>query len=329
MNWRVVWLAFAMSSFGLLSAAVRAEAPWGEWQSPLGRENPSVGKIWSAEAKDFITPEAYAEALRRADVVLLGENHDNPDHHRLQAWALVQLASDKRPGAVVFEMMGPDEANALDSFIAGVKSPDDAAELGAAVKWDERGWPSWRMYEPIARAALAASYALRVGDAAPAQMRVAAKDGAAALGPEAETLRLNEPLDTGLQAALLEELFDGHCQMVDRAKLAPMAEVQRVRDATLADNLRRAFTGLSGGRAILIAGNGHVRGDRGVPLYLRGDKLNVVSVMHAELGAGGDDPLGQIPKAPDGTPAADFIWFTPGADRGDPCEVFRKMKKQN
>jgi uncharacterized iron-regulated protein len=156
-------------------------------------------------------------------------------------------------------------------------------------------------------------------------IREVAKGGLPVLGDKTTSLGLDRELDTALNAALLDELYDGHCQMLDRSKLDPMANVQRLRDAMLAANVKTARP--SNGVAVLIAGNGHVRKDRGVPLYLAGDNARVLALMHLEVSDGATDPLALVPKSPDGAPAADYVVFTPGAERGDPCEVFRKMKK--
>ncbi len=310
------------------SSIVVAAQPWGQWTSTKSRDHPLAGKLWFAKAGAFVSPEDYANALRAADIVLLGENHDNPDHHRLQAWAIGQIAQSGRKGAVVFEMIGADEAGAIARIAPGENAAEAAAKLGPAVKWEERGWPSWSLYAPIAEAALKAGYTLNAGDASQAALREVAKEGLTVLAAdERQRLRLDRDLDAPLNDALLDELFDGHCQMLDRARLGPMANVQRLRDATLAASLERARP--AGGIAILIAGNGHVRTDRGVPLYLgQPGGPSIVSVMHIEVDGSEADPARFAPKSPDGTPAADFIWFTPGTDRGDPCEVFRAMKKK-
>jgi uncharacterized iron-regulated protein len=92
--------------------------------------------------------------LARAHFLLLGERHDNPDHHRLQAEVLRSLIALGRRPAVGFEMFGLDDAAAIAKHLAA--APKDAAGLGGAVNWNQRGWPDWAMYQPIAEAALEA-----------------------------------------------------------------------------------------------------------------------------------------------------------------------------
>ena len=66
-------------------------------------------------------------------------------------------------------------------------------------------------------------------------------------------------------ASLAQELRDAHCGEVSEPVVEGMFRVQRARDAMMADRLA-TVAGRAGG--VLIAGNGHVRNDRGVPWYL-------------------------------------------------------------
>ena len=77
--------------------------------------------------------------------------------------------------------------------------------------------------------------------------------------------------------------------------------------------------------AILLAGNGHVRSDRGVPRYLRARNPNagIVAVMLNEVEGGRTDPAAYVPRDPDGKPAVDAIVFTPRAQREDSCAKMR------
>ena len=78
------------------------------------------------------------DALRGADVVILGEVHDNPAHHQWQAEALAVLS----PAAVVFEMLTPGQAGRI--------TPELLAEperLATVLDWEASGWPDFALYE--------------------------------------------------------------------------------------------------------------------------------------------------------------------------------------
>ena len=61
------------------------------WKSTFGRNHPLTGRIWDVSSAGFIDRQNLFIRLARADFVLLGERHDNPDHHLLQAEVLRSL----------------------------------------------------------------------------------------------------------------------------------------------------------------------------------------------------------------------------------------------
>ena len=80
------------------------------------------------------------------------------------------------------------------------------------------------------------------------------------------------------------------------------------------------------GARALIAGNGHIRRDRGVPLYLaRHDQRPIRSVALQAVHADAEAPGDYHPER------FDFIIFTPRVDDIDPCVRFKeqleKMRK--
>src|SRR4051812_674712 len=67
-----------------LSTTQRAQ-PQERCLTKLDVDHPLVGRVWDVKNATFITRDALWAKLVTADYVLLGEKHDNPDHHRLQA----------------------------------------------------------------------------------------------------------------------------------------------------------------------------------------------------------------------------------------------------
>jgi uncharacterized iron-regulated protein len=253
-----------------------------------------AGPALSAE----ITPAGLAR-LPSADVVVLGEVHDNPAHHANQASAVAAI----RPAALVFEMLTPAHAARTPA------ARDDAAAMDAAYGWTASGWPDFAMYHPIFTAAPDA--AIYGGDLPPGEVRRAVSVGAPEVfGPDAGRFGLLAPLAPGLQAALEAELDRAHCGALSPDLLPGMAEAQRLRDAALARATLRAFEE-TGGPVAVITGNGHARRDRGLPavLALAAPDLSVLSIGQIEGPAGPDQPHD--------------LWLVTGTiDRGDPCAAF-------
>lgn len=288
------------------------------WQSPRGHGHPLAGRIWSQRAGGFVADAALLDAVVRADLVLLGEKHDNPDHHRLQAWVLQQLIARGRRPAVLFEMLSSENQAALTAWRAA--EPADAEGLGPAVGWDQSGWPPWLMYRPIAQAALDARLVI-----APANLTRHVVKAIAFGGPEAldadtrKRLDLDRSVPPEVDQAMRQEVVDSHCGMLPLQAAGPMALAQRARDAHMA----RAMLALGAtGGAVLIAGKGHTRIDRGVPLHLRAfaPDRSTASVHFVEV----PDQVTQADAAAYAKESAgDFVWFTARVDNDDPCEKYK------
>lgn len=281
-----------------------------------------------------------SDALRKGGFVLLGETHDNAEHHRLRgAWLSDELATApdraKRPRpAAAFEHIRQDQQQGLALFADMSRNGQhlaSAANLFRFLKWDASGWPDQSKFEPLFAAAIKNRLTIVPADPARNSVKDIAKGGVQAL-PDAERkrLRLDGPLDPSLRDALLVELEASHCGLVPKERFGSMADAQRYRDAHQAS----ALVGAAGkGGAVLFAGNGHVRSDRGVPLHLKlqAPGKPALSVMLVEVDAGKTQPDAYVPSSPDGKPAADYLIFTPRVERKDPCiemrEQFSKMKK--
>ena len=299
------------------------------WKSPLGQDHPLTGRIWDVSSVQFIDRETLIERLARADFVLLGERHDNPDHHMLQAEVLRSLIAVGRRPAVGFEMLGVDDANIIAGHLAA--APKDAAGLGRAVNWNQRGWPDWAMYQPIAEAALQAKLRIVATNLPLTTARKMTRDGLAPLEPRViRVLGLDEPPPEPVFARMAADIRDAHCGYAPEQSLKAMVDVQRARDAQMAQSLIAA--GDPGG-AILVAGAGHVRADYGIPVYIRAkapDK-RVISIAFLEVDRHKTEPQSYALPYPHGRLPFDYVWFTPRIDDEDPCEKFKsqfdRMKK--
>jgi uncharacterized iron-regulated protein len=262
-----------------ISADMSPTAP-PPWTSTLLADHPLVGRIWRARDGTFVTPDVLAKALSAARYVLLGETHDNPDHHRIEAWVVATLfAARHRPGLAI-EMLRADQQAALDDW-RKAHAGDAGASLGATLDWQRSGWPDWRHYAPVVAPFLSAGMPVVAANLSHNQLRAVLKDGYGALGTaRVRTLALDRPVAPAIMEALARELVAAHCGQLKPAQAEPFARVQVARDATLADGLLTAAARAPEGTAVLVAGSGHVRKDRGVPFQLarRGVTSRIVTL---------------------------------------------------
>ena len=293
------------------------------WKSTLGRNHPLTGRIWDVSSARFIDRQSLVTRLARADFLLLGERHDNPDHHLLQAEMLRSLIALGRRPAVGFEMFGLDDASAIANHLAF--APNDAAGLGRAVNWNKRGWPDWAMYQPIAEVALEAKLRIVATNLPLATARKMSSDGLAALEPRVVgDLGLDRPPSESVFASIAADIRDSHCGYGSEESVKLMVGVQRARDAQMAQSLIAAD---DPDGAILVAGAGHVRNDYGIPVYLTAKAAGkqVISIAFLEVDNQKPEPDNYALPDPNGRLPFDFVWFTARVDDENPCEKFKSQ----
>jgi len=247
---------------------------------------------------DELIPDDILAAMTSADVVILGEIHDNPQHHVVQAEALHAIT----PSAVVWEMVTEEGAQRLAD-----KAVSNPEELARILDWLESGWPPLSMYYPVFQASNAPIYGAMVPRAA---ARAAMERGAAtALGADAARYGLTVPLPSAEQAEREADQLAAHCDAIPESALPQMVAIQRLRDAVLTRAILRA-TDETGGPVAVITGNGHARKDRGIPTFLSRLRPGLKVFV---LGQSEDGVV-------DGT--FDAVLDSPGIEREDPCLAF-------
>jgi uncharacterized iron-regulated protein len=252
-------------------------------------------------------------AARRARFVLLGEVHDNAEHHRLRARWLSDLLRDGRPTTVLFEQMERDRDEAVRQAVALRPWDADAVARAGGLDFEAWGWP---LHQPLFVAALTARHARLAGANLPtAAVRAVVRDRR--VPADLQALIDTPAWTAALQDRVEQDMNEGHCGILPRAQWAPMALAQRARDAAMAQAMLAVP---AGARAVLIAGNGHVRHDVGVPFYLRAAGVPVADIAAVGL-------LEGPAQAGDAAPPYDRVQFTAAAEREDPCVAFRAQMK--
>lgn len=318
----------------ILCAPVRAASdPAGDWLSPIGRDHPLAGRIWLPGLARFIDPPQLVDMLAGARFVLLGEKHDNPDHHRLQAWLVATVAQRRRP-AIALEAISTRQAPALQNYLA--RHPHAADGIGAALGWDRTGWPPWRQYAPIVQPVLDSGGSVLPATPDRVLLRSVAEHGIAALpGDLVRVLGLDTDLPPDARAVLTREIVEGHCGQLPPSMTGPMVDIQRLKDAVMAQTLSAGAAEPGRDMAVLIAGTGHTRRDHGVPWHLArlAPHGRTVALGFVEVRQGSAAPASYAANFDAARLPFDVVWFTPRVDDADPCaahadELRRRGQKQ-
>jgi uncharacterized iron-regulated protein len=295
-----------------------------DWAAAAQREHPLVGSVWDVASGERIDAAALVAALAAFPVALLGEKHDNPDHHRLEARVLGGMVAAGRWPAVVLEMLAGDLDADVDRVRAAAEpSPSD---LRRALDWDARGSLAWDLYEPVFATTLAARLPIAAGGLDP-EVRAALKgDGGTALLPaDLAHLGLDRELPSEKRAAMAADIREAHCGRAPDALVARMVTLQRAVDGSLARAVLAAAARPDADGALLIAGIEHVRRDRAVPALLRRwvPETPVASVAFLEVIGGAESVAADLARRRLSRYPFDFVWFTPRVDDLDPCENFQ------
>lgn len=300
------WAAAAISCF----AALTPVAAWAENPAPQGlAQSVPDGEIYDAAGKR-VAPGDLVAALATADVVVLGEVHDNPTHHDWQAWIAQGLQSRRGIGAFAFEMI--EESREAD-LAAHRAAGGSTGSLGAFLDWEARGWPDWSFYQGVIDAAPDAP--LFGGALARSDLRRFARDLSA--WPQADLYALADPLPADEQATREAEKIAAHCDKLP-AEMAPMmVAAQRLWDASFAAAALRAHMAADENLAVLVVGSQHARKDRGAPAALAraapGVKTMAVGMTETALGDAVD---------PEAAAVFDYLIAARAPERGDPCAAF-------
>jgi len=279
-----------------------------------GSSTPSVAPVSLALPDSTVlldattgAPASTAELLRRlgaADFVLLGEVHDNAGQHQFRGALLTAMAS--RHPAVVFEQF------------AETSAPIPLPTLGQSEEswldsngFDRKSW-RWPLHQPVVDAAIAHGRSLWGSGLSREALRAVVHNGDASAPAQLQPLLARTPLDSIARAGIDSELVEGHCHKLPESMIPGMRAAQVVRDASMTQALLQAS---ATGPAWLIAGDGHVRKDMGVPRLLRvaAPAKKVLSVGFLEREENGDLPSVSERQV------YDLVIVTPRAEREDPC----------
>jgi uncharacterized iron-regulated protein len=279
------------------------------WQSTLHHDHPLTGLIINTDTGTETSLVELLAKLQRADIVLLGEKHDNPDHHNLRHGLLQHLIDASAVASLSMEMLTTAQLPGIQNANrAGMLSDED---LRQTLDWDA-GW-NWEFYRAPLQSALAAGVSLRAANIDRATI------GRIYAG-ESEPPRLaNDQM-----ARLFEEIDRSHCGLLPESQFAAMVRVQQARDMEMAAALTRTIdTELDrSGPHILMAGNFHVRHDLGVSNYLGDRELTVYSIAFLEVSPGSANFADYLNQFSD-RKVFDYIWFTPAIEVPDYCATMR------
>lgn len=260
-------------------------------QNPLPK-NLAATSIKDLHSGETLTPAQLLKRLAAEPRVIVGEKHDNPVHHQIEAWLVENLPTQRPQGSVLLEMLTPSQQAAVDSTqrllkIAPETSSTRVAEL---LKW-QASW-DWSMYGEVVMPAMKAPYPLLSANLDRSEIMAFYQKPTFPAGENSANPAVRE--------AIADTIRVSHQQNIAPEQLHAMLAIQQQRDRRMAERLLAAPL-----PALLIVGGYHAKRNVGVPVHVKDVQpaATVTVLMLAEQGS-------EVGKQ-----QADYVWITPVAGK--------------
>lgn len=274
---------------GLVLAVLALHAAW---TPPL----PRLDRLLRTADGAVVSLAQTLPDLLGAEVVFVGELHDQPAHHWAQLQLIQAFHEAELPVAVGLEMFRADGQALLDRWVAGEIEPTDFV----LAYYDHWNFP-WAYYGAIFTYAREHGIPLVGLNVPPETVRKVAQSGFASLGPEAVAALPPVRCD-------VDEVYEGFIrkalgmhQAAGRA-FTNFCEAQLLWDAAMAENLLAYRAANPGVSLVVLAGSGHAW-KRGIPAQMA--RLGAAPVTRVVLP--------ELPGRADRTSVvrddADYLWL--------------------
>lgn len=282
---RVFWCGFLMvllSGCSVVSLSGKA-----------GSTTYQAGQIIKSSTGELISREQLALELAQESIVLLGEKHDNAEHHVAQLWLLQAMAEQREQGAIVFEMLTTDQQPLVERVKQQIHQGSWPENLASALEWNA-GW-EWEQYQALIEYALTSNAQVVSGNLTRAELM--------AIYRNPVQIRLGLAGAKDVREQLQQHIFEAHCEKLPESQIPSMLAVQQQRDRYMAQAILQSQHPVT-----LIAGAYHARNDMGVPLHLQDlQSRDSKTVIFVEEGQEYEQGI------------ADYVWITEAVAEKDYC----------
>ena len=242
--------------------------------------------------------------LAQANVVYLGETHDNPDDHKAQLDILQRLHKGKAKMAIAMEMFQRPYQGVLDRYLAGQLNEQELVEQ---TEYEQRWGFPWEYYAPILRFAKREHLPVLAINTPTEITHKVAHEGLESLTlaerqfiPPFSEIRTDNPEYRQMAiAAFQQHRAAGQGSSVDESRFF-LAQV--LWDETMADSVAKFLQTHLGDQVVVLAGQAHIVYGYGIPSRVARRFKNRI-VQQSVLLSFPEDA-----STSDEKPVADFVW---------------------
>lgn len=227
--------------------------------------NRDVGGLNSSGSKKVNSPQEILPQLAQADVVYLGETHDNPKDHQTQLEIIQEL---KRNSKIVLamEMFQRPYQGVLDSYLAGQLSEQELLEQS---EYNQRWGFPWEYYAPILRFAQEKQLPVLALNTPTEVTRQVAREGLESLTakqrsfipPFSEIRTDNAEYRQMILSIFKQHQYGGHSS----ANFERFFLAQVLWDETMAEKIAQFLQANPDYQVVVLVGQGHIVYGYGIP----------------------------------------------------------------
>jgi uncharacterized iron-regulated protein len=252
---RILWFCFILSFGGSSLAGISYDSGY------------VPHRVYNSGEKKFSDFEMMLTELARADVVFVGEQHNDPATHRLELAILEGLG--RRRGAIIvaLEMFERDTQQAVDDYLTGKITEQEFLKIS-------RPWPNYTTdYRPLVELAKAKGWRVLAGNVPRKYASQVGKGGLSVLDklPIAErrfiASEVSAPNDDYFKR--FAETMSAHPgptgekknESEERAMTERFYQAQCVKDDTMAESVANSFSNAGDPKPLVVHFNGAFHSD--------------------------------------------------------------------
>jgi uncharacterized iron-regulated protein len=224
-------------------------------------------RVFNSDDKKFSDFEMMLSELAKADVVFVGEQHNDAATHRLELAILEGLGRRRNSIIVAMEMFERDTQQALDNYLAGKISEQEFLKVA-------RPWPNYATdYRPLVELAKARGWRVVAGNVPRKYASQVGRGGLSVIDklPEDEraliAAEVKAPNDDYYKK--FAETMSAHPgaagekknEAEERAMMERFYQAQCVKDDTMAESIAKSFFNASEPKPLVVHFNGAFHSD--------------------------------------------------------------------
>ncbi len=327
---------------GPLAALLLAVLLAGCATRPAAPPDPLIDTLVDGASGAPLDRAALFARMADADVVYLGEVHDNPHHHARQREVLRALLDAGRRPTLAIEFFGAEQTGWLMDYAQPQEQgqmarsgPVSERILRRRVGWDDEDDDRWERYGPLLESARDHRLPVLGIDLPPALRLRLQRVGRAGLSPVEVAQLPPDAADPPAYAGVMtERLGQAHCGYGTPESVARLYDTWLARNDAMAAGIVAALDDPEHRPVLAIVGAGHIEHGQNVVRRVAelrpGTRQLAVGLRPVTVPP---RPLADhlAPTVHDGVdfgPAYEVFWFTPLQEREDPCERYREILRK-